>query len=311
MCTVLLMGPEDDVSVRRIKNVLENVYHARTYTWDPSQISSRNPATFFVQENEIVFPCTTGPVQSQKIDVAFWRSIALSELPESCSQHANQETWSNNHANALLTLLRADPFPWVNSHTAYVSHRTKPLQLQLVHHLGVRIPETIVSNSLQDAREFLDTYKAVVIKPIWSGDYAQVLGHTAEDLATLEQALYCSPHTIQRCIQGTNIRTYVIGDQTFSVRIEAETTDFRLDPEHELGVWELPREQVQQALQLTGALHMDWTAIDWRLGEDAQYYFLEANFSPMFAAVEAKTGLPLTRALCRLLLARAERRTSM
>lgn len=308
MITVLLLGPKDDVSVRRIHTVLQNTYYAQTCIWDTSKLSSQNPATFSLSEDEIVFPCATGSLRWSEIDVGFWRSIAPSPPPESCSHHDTPDVWINNHTNFLLTLLRTEHFPWVNAFNAYTSHRCKPLQLQKVQELGIRVPKTIITNDFQEAQSFLAAHREIVIKPVWSGDHAQVLSCTPDDLAVLEYALSCSPHTLQECVRGTNIRTYVIGKQTFSVRIEAKTTDFRLDPEHDICVWDLPFEQKRQALQLTRALQMDWTAIDWRLDQEHNVYFLEANFSPMFVGVEAQTGLPLTHALCRLLLSKAEQR---
>ena len=47
---------------------------------------------------------------------------------------------------------------------------------------------------------------------------------------------------------------------------------------------------------------MQWTAIDWRKNLDGQYYFLEANPSPMFIDLQMRTGLPIGERLLELLM---------
>ena len=108
--------------------------------------------------------------------------------------------------------------------------------------------------------------------------------------------------TIQEFIAGTNIRTYVIGDNIFTAEIRSDSVDFREDNNAELISITLPEEIKQQSFAITNALDMQWTAIDWRRDHKGNYYFLEANPSPMFIYFEKQTDHPITRTLVELLM---------
>jgi glutathione synthase/RimK-type ligase-like ATP-grasp enzyme len=93
-------------------------------------------------------------------------------------------------------------------------------------------------------------------------------------------------------IAGNNIRTYVIGNCVYSAEIRTGAVDFRDDIDLELIPLKVPPEIERMSIAIARSLLLEWTAIDWRRNNHDEYYFLEANPSPMFTYFEAKTGYP-------------------
>ena len=83
--------------------------------------------------------------------------------------------------------------------------------------------------------------------------------------------------------------------------MRSDLVDFRTDDNCTIVPVKLPYKQHQLALDITRTLGYEWTAIDWIKADD-KYYFLEANFSPMFAFFEEQTHYPIAKSLVNLLI---------
>jgi glutathione synthase/RimK-type ligase-like ATP-grasp enzyme len=186
---------------------------------------------------------------------------------------------------------------WFNSWEAFQSHQEKPHQLALVATQGVRIPRTYVGNRSADVLAFCAAVPDAIFKPVYGGSHTEriTLDHLSAD--HLSGALKLAPITLQEYIGGTNIRTYAIGPHCFSAELRSNRVDFRTDSDALIVPIETPPHIARQAAAIMQALHLSWTAIDWRRSEDGDYYFLEANPSPMFIGFEARSGFPITDTL--------------
>ena len=78
--------------------------------------------------------------------------------------------------------------------------------------------------------------------------------------------------------------------------------DFRDDPDPPIVPTQLPSAVADACRQIAGALQLVWTGIDLRRTIEGNYYFFEANPSPMFLGFQQRSGLPLTDALVSLLV---------
>ena len=208
--------------------------------------------------------------------------------------------------SVLRTMLQATPVFWVNSWQAYQFHKEKPLQLNLVKLQGVEIPATLISNNPEQVIEFCKGQSKTIFKPVYGGTHTQLVTDEHLEPERLSLALRLSPVTFQEYISGTNIRTYVIGDEIYSAEIRSNSLDFRADSLAQLIPVDLPDAIQQQCQAITKALMLEWTAIDWRLTPSGEYVFLEANPSPMFLHFEQQTGFGITQSLVKLLLKRCK-----
>lgn len=237
----------------------------------------------------------------QDIYSVFWRNFTGVYVPP-LNDANHYKIAYNDTESTMRSLLQICPARWVNSWQAYQFHKEKPLQLHTVNQIGVKIPATLISNDPQAVIDFVAAHQKVIFKPVYGGAYAQFVTETHLEPQRLNLALSVSPVTIQKYIPGTNIRTYVINNAIYSAEIRSTSMDFREDLQAELIPVNLPESIQNKCLQITRALLLEWTAIDWRLTPDGEYIFLEANPSPMFIHFERQTKYPITQDLVTLLM---------
>ncbi|MBE9166116.1 hypothetical protein IQ238_00730 [Pleurocapsales cyanobacterium LEGE 06147] len=240
--------------------------------------------------------------QFQDIKSVFWRSFHGVGIPSLKDSHQQQVAF-NDAMSAVRMLMQTGPARWVNSWQAYQFHKEKPLQLRQVQLLGVKIPPTLISNDPEQIIRFAQSHQQVISKPVYGGAHARILTDSHLEPKRLKLALSIAPITLQQYIPGTNIRSYVIADSVYAAEIRSNSLDFREDSETQLLPVDLPAVIQRQCLAIAQALHLEWTAIDWRKTPVGEYVFLEANPSPMFIHFEQQTGFPITEKLVKLLMA--------
>ncbi|WP_144391585.1 ATP-grasp domain-containing protein [Pleionea sediminis] len=256
-------------------------------TWNPEESSG-----------QIVLP-NGNRLAFNDIHSVYWRtinSIKIADVDPEQRYLANRDAMST-----LRTFLNGTPAKWVNSWKAYEYHKEKPLQLAHAARLGVKIPRSIVTNSPDDVLNFVKSVNKAIYKPVYGGAHTDYVSEELLDAERLKSALAVSPVTLQEYIAGTNIRTYVIGEETFSAEIVSGNVDFREDDSATLRPVELPEKLKALSIQVAREFDLQWTAIDWRRDETGEHYFLEANPSPMFIHFEKQTGYPITEKMVALL----------
>jgi glutathione synthase/RimK-type ligase-like ATP-grasp enzyme len=229
----------------------------------------------------------------------YWRSYAGVGAPVLPDEQ--QSYLAYNDARSLFeSVLQRLPAKWVNSYRAFQLHQTKPVQLAMVAKLGVRIPETTLTNDPAAVRDFVRRHGECIFKPVQGGAHTRDLTEeqlTDDRLAHLELA----PITVQQKISGTNIRAFVAGERVLACEVETGMLDFRDDPEPRIVPHTLPQDVQTQCRRIARTLELHWTGIDFRLMPQGEYFFLEANPSPMFLGFEEASGLPLTESLLEVL----------
>lgn len=297
---ILILGGEDDEHAVATRDALCNrgadaeLLDAR---WFPSVLRlSMLPAA---GGGRLELP-SGRQLEFAQVQAVYWRSypgVVVPPLPD-----PEQAYIAHNDSRGLFeSFLISLPARWVNGWSAYRLHQTKPVQLARVAALGVNVPATLLTNSPEELLRFVREHSPAIFKPVQGGDHAQRL--TAEQLTRENlSSLACAPVTVQAEVVGTNIRAFVAGDRVLACEVRSPQLDFRDDPEPQLFVHELSADIQALCRRIARELELLWTGIDFRLTAAGEYVFLEANPSPMFLGFEAQTGLPLTAALCDLLL---------
>lgn len=301
---ILILGNSSDAHAVHMKNVLTQAGVTVDYldtrmfpsqlkiSWEPNSVFSSLKLS---PEHQFDF---------QDIHSVYWRSLGSVGIPSLEDSH-QQNIAFNDSMSVLRTLFKACPARWVNSWEAYQFHKEKPLQLRQVHLLGVKIPQTLITNDPQEVIRFAKSHEKAIFKPVYGGAHTQTLAESLLEPKRLNLALSVAPVTLQEYIPGTNVRSYVIGDSVYAAEIRSHDLDFRTDIEAELIPVELPKQIQQQCKDIAKALYLEWTAIDWRRNPAGEYVFLEANPSPMFLHFERQTGFPITEKLVELLMVRS------
>ncbi|NJR64385.1 MAG: hypothetical protein HC772_02130 [Leptolyngbyaceae cyanobacterium CRU_2_3] len=298
---ILILGNSEDAHAVHLKDALTQAGAEVNY-WDtqlfPTQLKlSWQPGTPI---GSLTLP-GGHKLSLQNIHSVFWRSFSGVHIPL-LEDPTQQRIALNDSMSTLRSLIQSCPARWVNSWQAYQFHKEKPLQLNKVQQLGIKIPDTLISNDPEAVSQFCQTQAKVIFKPVYGGAHTQFVTEAHLEPQRLHLALKLSPVTLQAYIPGTNIRSYVIGNAVYSAEIRSQSVDFREDEGAELIPVALPEAIRQQCLAIAKALMLEWTAIDWRLQSTGEYVFLEANPSPMFLHFEQRTGFPITAELLKLLM---------
>lgn len=290
---ILLMGEADDPQVIRIAEELTKTHHP-FIIFDSQLFPANHTLSYRPTENNMQLQVGEHHLTHNDIHSLYWRTLSS---PQSDNFIAVRDS-----ASLLRSFLHSLGNKSKNSAEAVRFHQEKPRQLATVAQLGVRIPDTYVGNDSNAIKAFCARHNKVIFKPVTGGDYAQIVNdeHLADE--HLQTSLSQSPVTLQAYVEGTNIRSYVLGDHIFSAEIRSSANDFRTDEEAELIPLTLPDAITQQAHSICRALGLAWSGIDWRRTPAGEYIFLEANPSPMFANFETRTQLPIAKHLAQLLV---------
>ena len=240
-----------------------------------------------------------------------WRSkfVLSPHLTAQDAQHAEREAGTG--FDGVLCCLDARHV----NHPHRVAALPKPAELHLAARCGLHVPQTVISNSSSQVRSFVHGSRDVVRKlfscHVLDNTGRSTVGHTrlitGHDLTELDRVTFTA-HQVQSYVDKLmDVRVVVVGDRMFPVAIHplsaAARIDFRTDYSalrHE--VIELPADVAQgiQRFMTEGGLLM--ASIDFSVGRDGRYYFLESNPSGgQYGWLEAKTGVRITEAVADLL----------
>ena len=301
---VLILAEPDDEQALYVQGLLTDASHVvrilNTASYPADFALSYGP-----QSNSARIDFPDGQVLDwNDIHSIYWRQftgVGASVLPD-----GEQAFIAENDSRSLVeSMLFALPGKWVNSYRAWRLHQVKPAQLAKVCSLhldpDVKIPRTLLTNSRRELKGFAGSVGQCIFKPVQGGAHTRILTdeHLSEEhLDSLQHA----PITVQQYIEGTDIRVFVAGRKVMACRIATDALDFREDPEVEIDPHALSREVADACIRIARALNLIWTGIDLRLTKKGDYFFFEANPSPMFLGFESRCRLPLTEALIDLLI---------
>ncbi|MBA3450536.1 MAG: hypothetical protein H0T18_04920 [Chloroflexia bacterium] len=216
------------------------------------------------------------------------------------------------------------PALWVSAPEAIRRASLKVTQLRVAIDIGFRVPRFIVTNDVDDAREFLRScqsgvvVKALALPAILAEDRAAaIFTHlvTENDLTNIDSVRF-GPTLLQEFVEKRmDVRVTVIGDELFAVGIEPThreeaRVDFRRVDAFALPhtVLTLPASIHTLCLDLVRRFDLMFGAIDLLLTPDGEYVFLEINPNGQWLWLEWATGVPLTHALCDLLTGASQER---
>ncbi len=185
----------------------------------------------------------------------------------------------------------------------------KPYQLQAARIVGLRVPDTLITNSPTDARSFIDVHanSAVVFKSLSGSSWQTVeTRRLTEDAERMMDAVALAPVIFQHEIHDKlDIRVNVIDENVFAASIHTShpsaRLDWRLDAAARCYQHELPDAVSAKLIELLKLLGLRFGAVDLVLSA-GEYTFLEINPSGQWLFVEILTGQEISWAIARALL---------
>jgi hypothetical protein len=242
----------------------------------------------------------------EEVRAVYTRIMDDSVLPELRGEVANSPLRRACRAlhDTLVRWYEIAPARVVNRSRPMASNGSKPYQAQLIRTNGLSVPETLITNDPELARDFYAAHERVVYKSI-SGVRSIVQTLRDTDLARLELIRWC-PTQFQVYVEGTNVRVHTIGSEVFATAVHTSGTDYRYvdaaqDAFTELEPYELPDELAERCIALSQALELPFAGIDLKITPEGEPFCFEVNPSPAFSYYEAHTGQPIARAVAQYL----------
>jgi len=208
---------------------------------------------------------------------------------------------------------------WVPAAPAVVDRtQLKAAQLRLAGELGFELPPTLITNHAEDLLEFYREHNGSIVSKLAGIGFSFTLGQTfcrytervsKRDLGYARAIRFC-PMIFQAYVpKRVELRITVVGQRVFAAEIHSQHThhtrhDWRrydLDATPHF-THELPPEVEQRCIRLLQKMGLSYGAIDMILTPDGRYVFIEINPSGQYMWIEQITGLPITDAICDLLI---------
>jgi RimK-like ATP-grasp domain len=213
------------------------------------------------------------------------------------------------------------PCRWLPGHpTAIRRAQLKASQLRLAAELGLELPPTLVTNSREEFLDFYCQHNGNIVSKLVGPAFDRTVGEAASvsrytepvskrDIGYAASLQYC-PMILQAYVpKRLELRITVVGQDVFAAEIHSQQThhtrhDWR---RYDLGhtphfPHALPPEVQERCVRLVERLELCYGAIDMILTPEGRYVFLEINPSGQYLWIEKETGLPISAAICDLLM---------
>lgn len=245
----------------------------------------------------------------KNIDSVWFRRTKLPEVKASSDSEKlfllnDYKTLLNN----IYNLIESDK--WLSKPQNVYNAENKLLQLKIAKEIDFIIPETIVTSSKEDLREFLKAHNnQVIIKPIDQGRIDEIEGFkniftniiSQEHINNLDE-YDLTPSIFQEYIEKDyELRITVVGERVFSAKVESQKNEkTKIDWRKEklkFSEYKLPDTISKKCVLLLKALELNFGAIDLIKTKSGEYIFLEINPNGQWAWIEFDTELEISEAI--------------
>ncbi|NES99759.1 MAG: MvdC family ATP-grasp ribosomal peptide maturase [Sphaerospermopsis sp. SIO1G1] len=218
----------------------------------------------------------------------------------------------NGFWDSLRTAKWVDPLERINAAS------DKLRQLRIASEVGFKIPQTLITNKAEAAREFFQQVNGKMVSKLLTAlsrtmEATSFFMYTStvkeEDLQDAESLRYC-PMVFQELIpKKSELRVIYVNGQVFVGALEADIyanakADWR-KPGVDSGAWQKYQisEEVLRRLQIfMGKFGLTYGALDFIITPDDEYVFLEVNPGGEWGMLERDLNLPIADAIANTLL---------
>ena len=317
--TILILTSREDITADAVVDELAD-RDADVVRFDTADFPTGSRLAATLQGGGWVGTITNTGFPGRVIDLGYvrsvwWRRPTEFRTPEEWA--ADEQAFAAGEARAgLLGVLgavgirrQAKPVRWINHPAAESAANYKPTQLAAAVRVGLDVPPTVITSDPEHARVFIAGCGGEVIyKPLSGGvlgadgsrQYLPVTLITADEI---DDGIRATAHLLQRRVDKIyDIRLTVIGDRMFPVAIHADSETARLDWRTDYSSLDYEQVELPDTVRLgvrrlMRELDLYYGALDFAVGRDGSWRFLEINPNGQWHWIAVKTGLPLIAAM--------------
>lgn len=303
MKSIFICTHINDAHAMLVQVALEAAGH-RVVRWIGADCPTRQTQSLrIIPSPSIVFKTDKGEYSSNEFDVIWWRRLTPAFLPRNVhpgdAEAANRE-WEIMY-ESLSNVFKKEAM-WVNSFEGRRLGNDKIRQLACARDVGLKVPDTLVSNNIDDIRSFVANQSSNVVHKMfaptsWANEERYARARTTivtSDHLLHEASLKLCPGIFQaRVSKKVEIRATFMGNKCNAVEIEPRdeeggVCDWRSIPaEHwRMQPTTLPDDIHRKCLQIMDRLKIVFGCFDLILTTEGEYVFLEVNQMGQFLWVE-------------------------
>lgn len=305
MVNVLIPSKPDDAHAIYVKLALEKKGHKGTI-WYTADFPEHQVHSFEIKNHSIDWRSQGIDFEvgrNQTYDAVWLRRPKKPVLPKTI--HPDDKENAQNENSMLFQsfwhVIAPNAF-WVNPIHASKAASSKLLQLKIARKIGLKIPDTLISNNPKEIKHFIQQQKqGAIYKTLfptyWIGETEMRLTYTKEiQLKHLpdDLILQSTPGIFQNKIpKAYELRVMYFGDHAIAIKIHSQghpkgLLDWRYVPTHELILEEcrLPDLIHQRCKEFMKQMNLVFGCFDFIVTHDNDYYFLEVNEQGQFLWIE-------------------------
>ena len=247
----------------------------------------------------------SGFINVESISAAYFRRPGIPSLENTAHVYRDYRL-AEWHAflRSLYSSLRNR---WFSHPIDIVVAEDKPRQLRLASQIGFNVPETIVTNDIEEACRLFRKHK-LVAKPLNRAlveelDADRVVFTSRIDTICESDRLAIStnPVIFQRFVDKIlDLRVTVVGKHVFPVAIHSQSIDeTKIDwrrganPNLRHEIMHLSQDIQEKCIEIVHSQGLRFGAIDLVQDHQGKLWFLECNPNGQWAWIENRTGLPI------------------
>jgi predicted ATP-grasp superfamily ATP-dependent carboligase len=289
--------------------------------FNPAQFPSEAEASIFLSEDRIQQMLRVGKEYIDLTDLkAVWYRRPKSPIAhEEITNDINRKIVEDECKTFVNDLWSSLTCQWLPAPPHMIKQAEfKAFQLKIAMKLGFKLPPTLFTNSPDEFLEFYRQHNGNIISKAVGTSFHRFVGDffcrytevvSKRDVGYAHSVRYC-PMIFQAYVpKHLELRITVVGQQVFAAEIHSQETnhtryDWRRYNHHKTPYFphELPPELERRCVQLVEKLGLCYGAIDMILKPDGSYVFLEINPNGQYLWVEHATALPISDAICELLM---------
>jgi glutathione synthase/RimK-type ligase-like ATP-grasp enzyme len=238
------------------------------------------------------------------VTAIWWHHPAPFGFPYALQDPVHRAFAEQEAATAFRGLWQSTQAFWVNDLAAEEAASHKPYQLHLARQLGLTVPETVITNSPEEARRFWQQYPGKIVYKAFhaSREAWRETRRLRPEEEALAETIRLTPVIFQRYVPAVyDLRIVLVGDQVFPAAAAIQQGEYQIDVRMNRDMpympYPLPPDIVQQLQALRHHLRLEYGAVDMRLTPEGDYVFLEINPNGEYLYYEEATSLPISRAL--------------
>lgn len=324
MTTILIPTIRNDIHAAAVAHVLREMGHhpIRWFCQDLPEAATASCSIGRESERIVLQEGSLPSAEVQDVDVLWNRRVGDPVVKNPEADPGDRQV-ARNEMKQMLRGLMATVSRRAFAVNDYGAARSagKIQQLCAARRLGLRIPETLISNDPARIKAFLRAHETdgTIFKSfrpvVWTGSAGSVTLFTHQvtmDQLPSDVLLQMSPGIFQAMVpKAFEVRVTCMGAQQFAVKLDSQSRpasriDWRLeDMNLPMVPLPLPAEIAAACRSLMQRLGLVFGCFDFIVTPEGDYVFLEINQMGQFLWVEEVVPeLPLLDAFCQFLISR-------